>query len=484
MTSSTDFDQLDVQQQYSSVNARWECLDEELDNDHSSARLFERSRIKALADEREVVQKKTFTKWVNANLSRVSCRISDLYLDLRDGRMLIKLLEVLSGEHLPKPTKGRMRIHCLENVDKALQFLKEQRVHLENMGSHDIVDGNHRLILGLIWTIILRFQLQDIVVETQDNREPRCAKDALLLWCQMKTAGYPNVNITNFTTSWKDGMAFNALIHKHRSDLVDFHKLKKSNPTHNLQHAFDVAEQQLGVTKLLDPEDVFTENPDEKSIITYVVAFYHYFSKMKALAVEGKRVGKVLDHAIETEKMIEKYESLASDLLTWIEQTIITLNSRTFANSLTGVQQQLQAFNSYRTTEKPPKFQEKGNLEVMLYTIQSRMRANNQKLYTPHEGALVSDINRGWERLEKAEHGRELALRNELIRQEKLEQLARRFDRKAAMRETWLIENQRLVAQDNFGLDLLAVEAAKKKHDAIETDICTYQERVQYSLEC
>lgn len=53
-----------------------------------------------------------------------------------------------------------MRIHCLENVDKALQFLKEQRVHLENMGSHDIVDGNHRLTLGLIWTIILRFQVQ------------------------------------------------------------------------------------------------------------------------------------------------------------------------------------------------------------------------------------------------------------------------------------------------------------------------------------
>lgn len=52
-----------------------------------------------------------------------------------------------------------MRIHSLENVDKALQFLKEQRVHLENVGSHDIVDGNHRLTLGLIWTIILRFQV-------------------------------------------------------------------------------------------------------------------------------------------------------------------------------------------------------------------------------------------------------------------------------------------------------------------------------------
>ncbi|KAK5608227.1 Spectrin beta chain, non-erythrocytic 1 [Crenichthys baileyi] len=469
-TVAAEYDPMELHGQYSSsdtVNNRW---DDEWDNENSSARLFERSRIKALADEREAVQKKTFTKWVNSHLSRVSCRITDLYMDLRDGRMLIKLLEVLSGERLPKPTKGRMRIHCLENVDKALQFLKEQRVHLENMGSHDIVDGNHRLTLGLIWTIILRFQIQDISVETEDNKEKRSAKDALLLWCQMKTAG------------WRDGMAFNALIHKHRPDLIDFDKLKKSNAHHNLQNAFNLAEQHLGLTKLLDPEDISVDHPDEKSVITYVVTYYHYFSKMKALKVEGKRIGKVLDNAIETEKMIEKYESLASDLLEWIEQTIIILNNRKFANSLVGVQQQLQAFNTYRTVEKPPKFTEKGNLEVLLFTIQSKMRANNQKVYMPREGKLISDINKAWERLEKAEHERELALRTELIRQEKLEQLARRFDRKAAMRETWLSENQRLVSQDNFGFDLQAVEAATKKHEAIETDIAAYEERVQAVL--
>ena len=66
-----------------------------------------------------------------------------------------------------------------------------------------------------------------------------------------------------------------------------------------------------------------------------------------------------------------------------------------------------------------------------------------------------------------------------LYRQEKLEQLAARFDRKAGMRETWLSENQRLVSQDNFGYDLAAVEAATKKHEAIETDINAYEERVQ-----
>eukprot|EP00106_Octopus_bimaculoides_P014006 XP_014781448.1 PREDICTED: spectrin beta chain-like [Octopus bimaculoides] len=455
-----------------------QMVEEGFDSGSNSSKLFERSRIKALADEREAVQKKTFTKWVNSHLARVGCRISDLYLDLRDGKMLIKLLEVLSGERLPRPTKGKMRIHCLENVDKALTFLHEQKVHLENMGAHDIVDGSARLTLGLIWTIILRFQIQDIIEETE-NSETKSAKDALLLWCQMKTAGYPNVNVRNFTTSWRDGLAFNAIIHKHRSDLIQYDRLQKSNAMHNLNNAFTVAEEKLGITKLLDPEDVNVEIPDEKSIITYVVTYYHYFSKMKAESVQGKRIGRVIDNAIDTEKMIEEYETLTSDLLEWIEQTIVILNDRKFANSLTGVQEQLTGFNTYRTVEKPPKFVEKGNLEVLLFTLQSKMRANNQRPYLPREGKLISDINKAWDKLEKAEHERELALREELIRQEKLEQLAARFNRKAGMREVWLSENQRLVSQDNFGHDLAAVEAATKKHEAIETDINAYEERVQ-----
>uniref|UniRef100_A0A8C5QFG5 Calponin-homology (CH) domain-containing protein n=1 Tax=Leptobrachium leishanense TaxID=445787 RepID=A0A8C5QFG5_9ANUR len=322
-------------------------------------------------------------------------------------------------------------------------------------------------------------QIQVIKIETEDNRETRSAKDALLLWCQMKTAGYPEVNIHNFTTSWRDGLAFSALIHRHRPDIIDFSKLTKSNAAYNLQHAFNTAEQQLGLIKLLDPEDVNMENPDEKSIITYVVSFYHYFSKMKALAVEGKRIGKVLDKAIEIEKDIARYEGLVSELLDWIENTISVISNQKFANSLLGVQQQLQAFTTYCTTEKPCKFQEKGNLEVLLFTIQSKMREEKYRLYVPTDGKTISDINKAWTRLEKAEHEREVALRNELIRQEKLELLSQRFDQKAAMREAWLSENQRLVSQDNFGYDLPAVEAAMKKHEAIEADISSYEERIQ-----
>ncbi|KRX92696.1 Spectrin beta chain [Trichinella pseudospiralis] len=463
------------------------AADDSRDNDSSLLLLSEEDLdlytmdkiVKMLKDERENVQKKTFTKWVNSHLERAQCRIQDLYTDLRDGKMLIKLLEILSGERLPKPTKGKMRIHCLENVDKALQFLRLQHVHLENMGSHDIVDGNPRLSLGLIWTIILRFQIQGIELFDTESQETRSAREALLLWCQMKTAGYPNVNVRNFTTSWRDGLAFNALIHKHRPDLISFEKLQRSNALHNLKNAFEVAENQLGITSLLDAEDVNVEMPDEKSIITYLVSYYHYFNKLRQETIQGRRIGKVVSELMENDVMIEEYERLSSDLLQWIKKTIEKLNDRVFVNSLVGVQKQLTTFNNYRTEEKPPKFVSKGNLEVLLFTLQSRMRANNQKPYLPREGRMISDINKAWENLEKAEHERELALKEELIRQEKLEQLAARFDRKAGMRETWLAENQRLVSQDNFGADLPSVEAATKKHEAIETDIYAYEERVQ-----
>lgn len=129
---------------------------------------------------------------------------------------------------------------------------------------------------------------------------------------------------------------------------------------------------------------------------------------------------------MECDKLIEEYEGFTSDLLKWIENAIVALNDRNFANSLRGVQEQLSQFNTYRNIEKPPKFMEKGNLEVLLFTLQSKMRANNKVPYFPKEGKTISDINKAWERLERSEHERELSLRDELIRQEKLEQLAAR----------------------------------------------------------
>lgn len=80
------------------------------------------------------------------------------------------------------------------------------------------------------------------------------AKEGLLLWCQRKTAPYKNVNVQNFHLSFKDGLAFCALIHRHRPDLIDYNKLSKDNPLENLNTAFDVAEKYLDIPRMLDPD--------------------------------------------------------------------------------------------------------------------------------------------------------------------------------------------------------------------------------------
>lgn len=90
--------------------------------------------IVSFADEREAVQKKTFTKWVNSHLGRVTCRIGDLYTDLRDGRMLIRLLEVLSGEQLVSITQNTP--FPVTNLTQALNMTLTQFHVLEGRRSH------------------------------------------------------------------------------------------------------------------------------------------------------------------------------------------------------------------------------------------------------------------------------------------------------------------------------------------------------------
>ncbi|XP_053908839.1 alpha-actinin-4 isoform X3 [Cuculus canorus] len=423
----------------------------------------------------EKQQRKTFTAWCNSHLRKAGTQIENIDEDFRDGLKLMLLLEVISGERLPKPERGKMRVHKINNVNKALDFIASKGVKLVSIGAEEIVDGNAKMTLGMIWTIILRFAIQDISVEETS------AKEGLLLWCQRKTAPYKNVNVQNFHISWKDGLAFNALIHRHRPELIEYDKLRKDDPVTNLNNAFEVAEKYLDIPKMLDAEDIVnTARPDEKAIMTYVSSFYHAFSGAQKAETAANRICKVLAVNQENELLMEDYEKLASDLLEWIKRTIPWLEDRSPQKTIQEMQQKLEDFRDYRRVHKPPKVQEKCQLEINFNTLQTKLRLSNRPAFMPSEGKMVSDINTGWQHLEQAEKGYEEWLLTEIRRLERLDHLAEKFRQKASIHEAWTEGKEAMLTQKDYGSATLSdVKALLRKHEAFESDLAAHQDRVE-----
>ncbi|XP_040205815.1 dystonin isoform X23 [Rana temporaria] len=379
-----------------------------------------------IADERDKVQKKTFTKWINQHLMKVRKHVGDLYEDLRDGHNLISLLEVLSGDTLPRERdflktlrlpreKGRMRFHRLQNVQIALDYLKKRQVKLVNIRNDDITDGNPKLTLGLIWTIILHFQISDIHVTGES--EDMSAKEKLLLWTQQAAESYGGIRCENFTTCWRDGRLFNAIIHRYRPDLIDMDTVAVQSNITNLENAFYVAER-LGVTRLLDPEDVDVSSPDEKSVITYVSSMYDVFPKTP----EGGEGISVNDVEV---KWIE-YQNMVNYLIQWIRHHVALMSERNFPNTAVELKALYNQYLQFKEKDIPPKESEKAKIKNLYTMLEQWIEFGRIKL---SQGYHPNDIEKEWGKLIIAMFEREKAIRPEIERLDMLQQIANRVQR-------------------------------------------------------
>ncbi|XP_073781811.1 plectin isoform X12 [Danio rerio] len=406
--------------------------------DHSLQEPEEKTFPNFVEDERDRVQKKTFTKWVNKHLIKTQRHVNDLYEDLRDGHNLISLLEVLSGETLPRE-RGRMRFHKLQNVQIALDFLRHRQVKLVNIRNDDIADGNPKLTLGLIWTIILHFQVSYSISDIQVNgqSDDMSAKEKLLFWSQRMVDGYHGIRCDNFTTSWRDGKLFNAIIHKHEPRLIDMPKVYRQTNMENLEQAFTVAEKELGVTRLLDPEDVDVPHPDEKSIITYVSSLYDAMPRVPDVQ-DGAKTN-------ELELRWQEYYQLVTVLQQWIRHHVLIFEERRFPSSYEEVEILWRQFLKFKETELPPKESDKGRSKQLFQSFESAVQAGQIKV---PPGYHPIDVEKEWGRLHVAILERERLLRIEFERLERLQQIVSKVQMESGVCEEQLNQTESLLQTD------------------------------------
>ncbi|KAJ8017344.1 hypothetical protein DPEC_G00016890 [Dallia pectoralis] len=224
------------------------------------------------------IQQNTFTRWCNEHLKCVNKRIANLQTDLGDGLRLIGLLEVLSQKKMfrkynQRPTFRQMQ---LENVSVALEFLDKENIKLVSIDSKAIVDGNLKLILGMVWTLILHYSISMPMWDEDeegggDGGQQKTPKQRLLGWIQNKL---PEIPINNFSRDWQSGRALGALVDSCAPGLCpDWDQWDQTKPVDNAREAMQQADDWLGIAQVITPEEIVDPNVDEHSVMTYLSQF-------------------------------------------------------------------------------------------------------------------------------------------------------------------------------------------------------------------
>jgi len=377
----------------------------------------------------ERIQIKTFTKWCNNHLKRrwgKDKQVTDILTDWETGVLLMNLAVSLYEKNdqnpdqaisMPKLRKNelnpRNRIQMVNNGGKAIQLLKKAGVDIRGVSPENLVDHNKVAILGMIWVVILDYAARGFGGTASE------VKRALLQWVNKKTDGYERVNppgVKNFTKDWRSGLAWCALIDKHRPELLDYDACLEKSNAENLELAFSIAEEHLDIPRLLDVEDVDNDVVDDKSIMTYVMEYFLAFAGDGNKDTAQRHAADWLQFLRELRNRMNEYERRARLLLGWTGKVEGDWGSYSFGPSKTDANDAFTELRDFVGKEKPTQEMEKMDLEALFAEIQTLLLVNNLAAYEPPLDITPDKIESSFKSLNQAQAAHGAAVRNNKFR--------------------------------------------------------------------
>ena len=222
------------------------------------------ARLNKLDEQWEAMQIKVFSRWVDNILQERGLHCEDVTKDLQDGVKLINLVELVTRKDITQRwnKEPKSPFQKGENCDLAVETLK-QVMKLTNIAGGDIVDGNVKLTLGLIWQMILHFNIESVREEGTSTKVT--ALQSLKRWCEKHTQEYEKVD--NFQPT---AYAMCCLIHSFREDIIRIDELDPVNDLACAELALGKC-RELTIPVYLDPQDLCGQ-VDEKSLMTQLAA--------------------------------------------------------------------------------------------------------------------------------------------------------------------------------------------------------------------
>uniref|UniRef100_A0AC35TTA7 Calponin-homology (CH) domain-containing protein n=1 Tax=Rhabditophanes sp. KR3021 TaxID=114890 RepID=A0AC35TTA7_9BILA len=255
----------------------------------------------------DTIQRKTYTKWINHILKNGGSEheVDKLCDDLADGVILAELFKIFRDVTLSIcKNRNNKKCVCVSNLKIVLDAFKGEGLELVNNNPSDIVEGKESIVLGLVWQIILHYEVKynidqvpmaimesgseasvcsmsvgspDRSLKENEEKTPKKTtkffSKVMLKWIQKEINEPYGLAINNFSDAWKDGVAFNALLHRLCPMLVNMELVKRGSPKNNLRSVFATAEKYFKIAPLLDVEDILYLTAEKNSIVMYVSQF-------------------------------------------------------------------------------------------------------------------------------------------------------------------------------------------------------------------